>query len=59
MIGKIAGYEVDTKTGFWDIAVELSEKMGNLSKIYVVKNLKKADVVKIEDTLKATIKREK
>ena len=59
MIGKVAGYEVDTKTGFWDIAVELSEKMGNLSKIYVVKNLKKADVVKIEDTLKATIKREK
>ena len=59
MIGKVAGYEVDTKTGFWDIAVDLSEKMGNLSKIYVVKNLKKADVVKIEDTLKATIKREK
>ncbi|WHF50858.1 rod shape-determining protein MreC [Chryseobacterium gotjawalense] len=59
MIGKIAGYEVDNKTGFWDISVELSEKMGNLSKIYVVKNLKKAEVRKIEDTLQATIKREK
>ena len=59
MIGKIAGYEVDSKTGFWDISVELSEKMGNLSKVYVVKNLKKAEVRKIEDTLQATIKREK
>ena len=59
MIGKIAGYEVDSKTGFWDISVELSAKMGNLSKIYVVKNLKKAEVRQIEDTLQATIKREK
>ncbi len=59
MIGTIAGYEVDTKTGFWDISVELSEKMGNLRKIYVVKNLKKAEVQKIQDTLQATIKREK
>ena len=59
MIGKIAGYEVDSKTGFWDISVELSEKMGNLSKIYVVKNLKKAEVNKIADTLQATINKEK
>ncbi len=59
VIGKIAGYEVDSKTGFWDIAVELSEKMGNLTKIYVVKNLKKAEVRKIEDTLQATIRRDK
>ncbi|WP_027375845.1 rod shape-determining protein MreC [Kaistella palustris] len=59
MIGKIAGYEVDSKTGFWDISVELSEKMGNLRKVYVVKNLKKAEVQKIQDTLQATIKREK
>ena len=59
MVGKISGYEVDSKTGFWDISVELSEKMGNLSKIYVVKNLKKAEVSKIQDTLQATIKREK
>lgn len=59
MIGKVAGYEVDSKTGFWDISVELSEKMGNLSKIYVVKNLKKAEVQQIQDTLQATINREK
>lgn len=59
MIGKVAGYEVDSKTGFWDISVELSERMGQLSKIYVVKNLKKAEVSKIEDTLQATIKKEK
>jgi rod shape-determining protein MreC len=41
MMGRVAGYEVDSKTGFWDISVELSEKMGNISKVYVVKNLKK------------------
>ncbi len=58
MIGRVAGYEVDSKTGFWDISVELSEKMGNLNKIYVVKNLKKAEVRKIEDTLQATIRRD-
>ena len=28
MIGKIAGYDVDPKTGFWDISVELSENWG-------------------------------
>lgn len=59
MIGKIAGYEVDSKTGFWDISVELSEKMGSINKIFVVKNLKKAEVQKIQDTLRATINREK
>ena len=58
MIGKVAGYSVDNQTGFWDISVELSEKMGALSKIYVVKNLKKAEVQKIQDTLQAVIKKE-
>lgn len=58
MIGRVSGYEVDSKTGFWDISVELSEKMGTLSKIYVVKNLKKAEVDRIQDTLQTTIKRE-
>jgi rod shape-determining protein MreC len=47
MIGTIAGYSVDNKTGFWDISVELSEKMGALNKVYVVKNLKK-EVQKIQ-----------
>ena len=32
MIGRIAGYEVDSKTGYWDISVELNQKMGNLQK---------------------------
>lgn len=59
MIGKVAGYEVDSKTGFWDVSVELTEKMGNLSKVYVVKHLKKAEVKRIQDTLQATINREK
>ena len=58
MIGTIAGYSVDNKTGFWDISVELSEKMGSLSKVYVVKNLKKAEVQKIQDTMQAVIKKE-
>ncbi|MBC7556982.1 MAG: rod shape-determining protein MreC [Chryseobacterium sp.] len=57
MIGKIAGYEVDNKTGFWDISVELSEKMGKLNKVFVVKNLKKMEVQKITDTLNAVIQK--
>lgn len=58
MIGRVAGYEVDSKTGFWKIAVELSEKMGRLSKIYVVRNIKKSEVQKIEDSLKVQIKKD-
>lgn len=58
MIGKVAGYSVDNQTGFWDISVELSEKMGALSKIYVVKNLKKAEVQRIQDTMQAVMKKE-
>lgn len=58
MIGKVAGFQVDSQTGFWDISVELSETMGNLSKIYVVKNLKKAEVQKIQDTLNAAMEKD-
>ncbi|MCD9856544.1 rod shape-determining protein MreC [Epilithonimonas sp. JDS] len=58
MVGTIAGYEVDSKTGFWDISVELSEKIGKLSKVYVVRNLKKSEVQKIDDTLKAQINKD-
>ncbi len=57
-VGTVAGYQVDSKTGYWDISVELSEKMGTLNKVYVVKNLKKAEVERIQDTLQATIDRE-
>ena len=58
MVGTVAGYEVDSKTGFWDISVELSEKMGQLSKIYVVKNLRKAEVQKIQDTLQKSMEQD-
>jgi len=58
MVGTIAGYEVDSKTGFWDISVELSEKIGKLNKVYVVRNLKKSEVQKIDDTLKAQINKD-
>lgn len=57
MVGRVAGYEVDSKTGFWDIAVELSEKMGRLNKIYVVKNLHKAELQKIQDTLSSALEK--
>lgn len=57
VIGKVAGYQVDSKTGFWDISVELTENMGTLSKVYIVNNLKKHEIKKIQDTLNATIKR--
>ena len=56
MIGRIAGYEVDSKTGYWDISVELNQKMGNLQKVFVVRNLKKLELKQIQDTLVATIK---
>lgn len=58
MIGRVAGYVVNNQTGFWDISVELSEKMGRLNKIFVVKNLKKMEVQKITDTLNAVIKKD-
>lgn len=56
MIGRVAGYEVDSKTGYWDISVELNQKMGNLQKVFVVRNLKKLELKQIQDTLDATIK---
>ena len=56
MIGRIAGYEVDSKTGYWDISVELNQKMGNLQKVFVVRNLKKLELKQIQDTLDATLK---
>lgn len=51
MIGKIAGYDVDPKTGFWDISVELSEKLGQTQKVFIVNNLKKVQAKQIQDTL--------
>lgn len=56
MIGRVAGYEVDTKTGYWDISVELSQKMGQTQKVFVVKNLKKEELREIEEILEETIK---
>lgn len=58
MVGTIAGYRVDSKTGFWDISVELSEKLGKLNTVFVVKDLKKQEIQKIDDTLKAQIKKD-
>lgn len=58
MVGTISGYHVDQKTGFWDISVELSESMGKLSKIYVVKNLKKKELQQIQDTLQMQLRRD-
>lgn len=52
MIGRVAGYEIDPKTSFWDVAVELSEDMGNVQKAYVVSNLRKVEIKQIQDTLK-------
>lgn len=56
MIGKIADFKVDTKTGFWDISVELSQKMGQAQKVFVVKNLKKQELQEIQEVLEKTIK---
>ena len=56
MIGRISGYEVDSKTGYWDISVELSQKMGQVQKVFVVKNLKKEEQKEIQEILETTIK---
>ena len=56
MVGRVAGYEVDSKTGYWDISVELNQKMGQLQKVYVVRNLKKLELKKIQDTLDQAIR---
>ncbi|MDR2204633.1 MAG: rod shape-determining protein MreC [Flavobacteriaceae bacterium] len=58
MVGTVAGYEVDSKTGFWDISVELSEKMGTLSKVYIIKSMKKNEVQQIQDSLQTAIRKE-
>lgn len=56
IVGRVAGYHVDPKTGFWDISVELSQKMGNLQKVFVVNNLKKEQIKQIQDSLDITLK---
>ncbi|WKS95258.1 rod shape-determining protein MreC [Riemerella columbina] len=58
MVGTIAGYQVDTKTGFWDISVELGQKMGNVKNVFVVQNLHKAELQQVQDSLNTTIKRD-
>lgn len=58
IIGTISGFQIDTKTGFWDISVELGQKMGNIKKAYVIQNLKKQELQQIQDSLKATIKKD-
>lgn len=58
IVGKVSGFQVDSKTGFWDISVELNEKLGQLNKVYVVKNLKKAQIEKIQDTLQSVINKD-
>ncbi|MDO4762785.1 MAG: rod shape-determining protein MreC [Flavobacteriaceae bacterium] len=56
MVGRVAGYEVDTKTGYWAISVELSQKMGQLNKVFLVKNLKREELNEIQEILETTIK---
>jgi rod shape-determining protein MreC len=56
MIGRVSGYEVDSKTGYWDISVELNQKMGQLQKVFVVRNLRKLELKQIQDTLSSVIK---
>lgn len=59
MVGTVAGYDIDPSTGFWDISVELSQKMGNIQKVYIVKNLKKKELNQIQDSLKSVIENDK
>ena len=56
MIGRVAGYDVDSNTGHWDISVELSQNMGQVQKVFVVKNLKKTELEEIKEILDAAVK---
>lgn len=56
MVGKVAGYAVDEKTGAWDISIEMSQKLGQTQKVFVVKNLRKEEVEKVEQLLENIIK---
>jgi len=47
---------VDSKTGHWDISVELSQNMGQVQKVFVVKNLKKTELEEIKEILDAAVK---
>lgn len=58
-IGIIAGYQIDKETGFWDISVELTQKMGNIQKVFVVKNLQKKQIEQVQDSLNTIIKNDK
>jgi len=56
MIGKIADFEVDSKTGFWDISVELNEKMGIIQKVFVVNNLRRKEIKQIQRVFNNSLK---
>lgn len=40
-VGRISGYNIDKKTGNWDIFVELFQDMSKINNVYAVKNLKR------------------
>jgi len=56
MIGKIIDYDIDPKTGFWDISVELNEKMGTIQRVFVVKNLRRKEIKQIQKVFNNSLK---
>ncbi|MDL1913750.1 MAG: rod shape-determining protein MreC [Bergeyella sp.] len=58
IIGTVAGYEVNDKTGFLDISVELKEKMGKLSKVYIVTRVNNEELERIQGLLKIEQKKD-
>jgi len=56
MIGKIADFRIDPETGFWDVSVELNEKMGTIQKVFVVNNLKRIELKQIQKVFNNSLK---
>jgi len=56
MIGKVTHYGIDPKTGFWDISVELNERMGTVQKAYVVHNLRREEIKQIQKVFNKNLK---
>jgi len=56
MIGKIADFRIDPETGFWDISVELNEKIGTIQKVFVVNNLRRKELKQIQRVFNNSLK---
>ena len=51
LVGRVAGLNVEKKTGNWDISVELFQEMAKLSKVNIIREITIKQPVQIPDSL--------